>query len=443
MQVFGANAAAARLRAAPRGLPGGLRLLRRDPAPRRRAGRRRRLARARDDAVLLRRRAIRQPRHAGRRVHRPGDRLRRRCRARLAPRPAAPQGPRPRLGVRGARRSREGADRSRPARPGGRRLARRLGPGADDPSPRLAARPGRVRADRRAVVHRRAAAIPRVRALLLHLSPLRALHRERLQQRPAVVVLPGRGAAADAALVALARAQPLARRARRRHRPRGLAPADVGVAGERPRLLLAARVEAGRLRDAGALSARLPDRRAGARGVAERPRGSAPPRRRQRRRRRRGLPGRRRLGGDALRPRQHRARARAARAARAGRADRLRRRVFLRHSAARPARRTGAGDRRLERGEGRRARQLAPRAGRGGAVRAGARRRPARRRDARLRAALRQGAALGGRQAEGRRRWSRRSPTATRVLASNRAVLWRLAPLPCTAESAPKPAPSS
>ena len=34
-------------------------------------------------------------------------------------------------------------------------------------------------------------------------------------------------------------------------------------------------------------------------------------------------------------------------------------------------------------------------------------------------------------------------PAATRVLASNRAVLWRLAPLPCTAGSTPKPAPSS
>ena len=205
MQVFGPNAAAARF--APL-LGACLATLGFWATTRRRAGAAladARRARARDDAVLLRRRAIRQPRHAGRRLHRAGDRLRGRRRARPCARGERESTcARPRLDVHGPGRHGQGADRHRPARPRHPRLARRLAPGAVDPAPGLAARHRRVRADRGALVRRRAAAVPGIRALLLHLPPLRTLRRQRVQQREVVVVLSRRRAAPDAALVALA-----------------------------------------------------------------------------------------------------------------------------------------------------------------------------------------------------------------------------------------------
>ncbi|HEX7382820.1 MAG TPA: glycosyltransferase family 39 protein [Burkholderiaceae bacterium] len=63
-------------------------------------------------------------------------------------------------------------------------------------SARLAAGPGR----RRTVVRRDAAALPAVLRLLRDRAALSTLHADRLQQHPAVVVLPRRAAAADAAV---------------------------------------------------------------------------------------------------------------------------------------------------------------------------------------------------------------------------------------------------
>ena len=110
--------------------------------------------------------------------------------------------------------------------------------------------------------------------------------------------------------------------------------------------------------------------------------GRAPRRCRQPRPGRRDLSRRCRRGGDTLRPRQHRARPCAARRTGARRSGRLRPGVLFRRPAARTTARPGASDRRLARPRHRRARQLAPRAGRGRPVRSRARGRAPRRRAA-------------------------------------------------------------
>ena len=240
----------------------------------------------------------------------------------------------------------------------------------------------------------------------------------------------------------LARARFRAAR-RRRPRPARLASADVDVARDRRRLLLAARVEADRLRHAGALSARVPDRRAGAR--------------------RRG-----RAAGAALRRVADRerspARSRSASAPSPGLATRYDRDNTALAHALRDLRAPGdpvvfvdeyffdiplharlaepvpvitdwhdpkIAERDNWRRELAEAAPFAPERGasllvdapHGYALRCG---------KAPLWAVVKlEDDALVAAQ-----------PAATRVLASNRAVLWRLAPLPCAAESAPKPAPS-
>ena len=62
----------------------------------------------------------------------------------------------------------------------------------------------------------------------------------------------------------------------REHRRARLAHPDVDLARGRRRVLLLAAIEAGRLRHAGAVPARVPDRRAGARRLARRAHGGAP-----------------------------------------------------------------------------------------------------------------------------------------------------------------------
>ena len=201
------------------------------------------------DTALLWRRAIRQPGHAGRGLHRRHHPVRRPCRAGRRRRSPAPPCACRRLCPGGARPARQGADRSRHPRHGDRHLARGHRPAEDDPAPGLAAGNGPVRHPRATLVRGGAGAISGVLQLFLPPPPLRALHDAGLQQ-PSALLVPGGGVRGrHAALVRLPCRGRAQARAGPGRQPVGPSPcADVDLARLHAGVFLDPELEADRLR---------------------------------------------------------------------------------------------------------------------------------------------------------------------------------------------------